>query len=163
MVFLFRFVLNNLKEFRWLIVLAILVSFVQVFGTIGAAYSVKFITSKVSNQTNDPSCTFSFLGTNYRNGVLGLFDNPAIDPTLNLGPAPQSECPVMPGNQNSILHPIQTQHSLPGVIVFSLILLLLFSIVSAILSYFNLYIATFLAQPLSARLRTILFEHLQRI
>jgi ATP-binding cassette, subfamily B, bacterial len=163
MVFLFRFLYRNLEGYRWLVVIALLISIAEVVCTLGAAFPVKFITSKVGSLGNDPSCTFTFLGTDYQSGILGLFDNPAIDPSLKIGPAPQTECPATPGNQQSILHPILTQHSQIGVIVFSVVLLIILSIFSAILGYFDLYIATFIAQNLSARLRTSLFEHLQRI
>ena len=50
-----------------------------------------------------------------------------------------------------------------GVIVFSVIVLVLFSTLSALLVYAELYLASYIAQSLSARLRTRLFEHLQRI
>ena len=163
MAFLFRFLFRNLKGYRWLVVLALLISIAEVVCTLGAAFPVKFITSKVGSLGNDPSCTFTFLGTNYQQGILGLFDNPAIDPSLNIGPAPQTECPATPGDTQSILHPTLTQHSQIGVIVFSVVLLIVLSIFSAILGYFDLYIATFIAQNLSAHLRTSLFEHLQRI
>ena len=163
MAFLFKFLFRNLTGYRWLVALAILVSIAEVVCNLGVAFPIKFITSKVGSLGNDPSCEFPFLGTNYQSGILGLFDNPAIDPSLKVGPAPQTECPAIPGNANSILHPILTQHSLIGVIIFSVVLLLVLSAISAILAYFDLYIATFLAQNLSARLRTTLFEHLQRI
>jgi len=162
-VFLFQFLSRNLKGYRWLVVLAVLVSITEVACTLGAAFPIKFITSKVGSQGNDPSCEFSFLGTNYQTGILGWFDKPAIDPSLKIGPAPLTQCPATPGNQDSILHPILTQHSVIGVIVFSIVLLLVLSIISAILGYLDLYIASFIAQNLSARLRITLFEHLQRI
>ncbi len=163
MVFLFRFLLRNLKGLRWLVVIAILVSILGVACTLGAAFPIKWITGKVGSLGNDPSCTFAFLGRDYQSGILGLFDNPAIDPNLTLGPASQTECPATPGDENSILHPTLTQHSQIGVIVFSVVVLLVLSVISAILAYFDLYIANFIAQNLSARLRTTLFEHLQRI
>jgi ATP-binding cassette subfamily B protein len=163
MLFLFRFLFRNLKGYRWLVVIALLISIAEVVCTLGAAFPVKFITSKVGSLGNDPSCTFTFLGTDYQQGILGFFDNPAIDPSLNIGPAPQTECPATPGDEQSILHPTLTQHSEIGVIVFSVVLLIVLSIFSAILGYFDLYIATYIAQNLSARLRTSLFEHLQRL
>jgi ATP-binding cassette subfamily B protein len=165
MGFLFRFLFKNLKGLRWLIMVAIVVSITQVACDLGATYSIKFITSKVSNTGNDPSCTFPFLGTGTpgNTGILGLFDNPAIDPSLRFGLPTASQCPATPGNLQSIENPIKTQHSVIGVIVFSVVLLLLLSAISAMLGYFDLYIATYLAQNLSARLRTLLFEHLQRI
>jgi ATP-binding cassette subfamily B protein len=163
MIFLFQFLSRNLKGYRWLVALALLVSIAEVACTLGAAFPIKFITGKVGNLGNDPSCNFPLLGREYQTGILGWFDSSAIDPSLKIGPAPLTECPVTPDDQNSILHPIQTQHSLVGVIVFSVILLLVLSAISAILGYLDLYIASFIAQNLSARLRIKLFEHLQRI
>ncbi len=165
MAFLIRFLFKNLKGLRWLVLLAMLVSITQVASDLGAAYPIKFITSKVSNPGNDPSCTFPFLGTGTPGdtGVLGLFDTPVLDKSLIQGPTVASQCPAIPGDLNSIEHPIRTQHSVIGVIVFSVILLILLATISAILGYFDLFIASFLAQSLSARLRTTLFEHLQRI
>ncbi len=165
MGFLIRFLFTNLKGYRWLLLLAMLVSITQVACTLGMAYPIKFITSKVTNTGNDPSCTFPFLGTGTpgNTGILGLFDNPALDPTLNFALPTASQCPATPGDTQSIQNPTKTQHSTIGVIVFSVTLLIVLSIISAILGYFDLYIATHLAQNLSARLRTTLFEHLQRI
>ena len=165
MGFLIRFLFTNLKGYRWLLLLAMLVSITQVACTLGMAYPIKFITSKVTNTGNDPSCTFPFLGTGTpgNTGILGLFDNPALDPSLKFALPTASQCPATPGDTQSIQNPTKTQHSTIGVIVFSVTLLIVLSIISAILGYFDLYIATHLAQNLSARLRTTLFEHLQRI
>jgi ATP-binding cassette, subfamily B, bacterial len=55
------------------------------------------------------------------------------------------------------------QHTALGVILFSLALLVVFAILNALLTYVQLYLSTFLAQNLSARLRKQLFEHLQRL
>ncbi|GAC1458911.1 MAG: hypothetical protein PVSMB2_16110 [Ktedonobacteraceae bacterium] len=55
------------------------------------------------------------------------------------------------------------QHSLLGVIVLAAVLLILFGLVSAVLSYYQLFIAAFIAQHLSEQLRQQLFEHLQRL
>ena len=57
MVFLFRFLSRNLKGYRWLVVLAVLVSIAGVVCTLAAAFPIKFITSKVGSQGNDPACT----------------------------------------------------------------------------------------------------------
>src|SRR5205085_6554809 len=47
--------------------------------------------------------------------------------------------------------------------VFSLIVLVVFSVVSAFLVYLDLYLASYIAQHLSEKMRKQLFEHLQRI
>ena len=56
-----------------------------------------------------------------------------------------------------------TQHSVVGVIVFSLLVLVVFGSLSALLVYVELYLANHIAQRLSAQLRRDLFDHLQRL
>jgi ATP-binding cassette subfamily B protein len=160
---MFKFLFRNLKGLRWLIVIAILVTILQVFCAIGAAWPLKFITSKVQNSGNDPTCLFSFL-----NPVLDKFDNPLFDPSLaplTPGGPPQtpgiSPCPISSAQTNVIT--TYSHHSTNGVIVFSLILLVVFGSLAAILGYLDLYIAAFIGQNLTARLRNQLFDHLQRL
>ena len=47
--------------------------------------------------------------------------------------------------------------------MFSLIILVLFGTLAAILGYFDLYLAAYIGQNLTARLRNQLFDHLQRL
>ena len=165
MLFLFQFLYRNLKGYRFLVVLAMLVTVAQVGSDLLAAMPLKFIPSKINNPGSDPACTFPFL-----DGVLSLFDTPLLDPSLRpLGPGqpagqpPPAPCPASPSNPYSVLHPRIVQHSVIGVIVFSLIMLAVFGLLSALLIYIELFLATFIAQHLSARLREQLFDHLQRI
>ena len=165
MLFLCKFLYRNLKGFRFLIILAILLTFAQVGSDLIAAMPLKFIPSKVNNPGSDPSCTFPFL-----NGILSFFDSPILDPSLRPtspnqppGLPPPAPCPANPSNPDSILHPMITQHSVIGVIAFSLIVLIVFGLLSALLVYLELFLATFIAQHLSARLREQLFDHLQRL
>ncbi|HEY6284703.1 MAG TPA: hypothetical protein VIX20_03505, partial [Ktedonobacteraceae bacterium] len=130
---MFKFLFRNLKGLRWLIVIAILVTFLEVFCAIGAAWPLKFITSKVQNSGNDPSCIFPFL-----NPVLDKFDTPLFDPSLaplTPGGQPQtpgiSPCPISLAQTNAIT--TFSHHSTNGVIVFSLILLVVFGSLAAIL------------------------------
>ncbi|TMD57451.1 MAG: ABC transporter ATP-binding protein, partial [Chloroflexi bacterium] len=164
----FKFLFRNLKGYRLLVVLAIFVTILQVGSDIAAAFPLKFIPSKVSNTGNDPACTFdshfSFL-----NPILDKFDIPLFDPTLapltpggpNQTP-PIAPCPVSPSDTNPP-PPIYTHHSVNGVIVFSILVLIIFGTLSAFLAYLDLYIAAYIAQNLTARLRNQLFEHLQRL
>src|SRR6266568_3464694 len=164
----FKFLFRNLKGYRLLVVLAIFVTILQVGSDIAAAFPLKFIPSKVSNSGNDPACTFdshfSFL-----NPILDKFDIPLFDPSLapltpggpNQTP-PIAPCPVSPSDTNPP-PPVFTHHSVNGVIVFSILLLILFGSLSAFLAYLDLYIAAYIAQNLTARLRNQLFEHLQRL
>lgn len=165
MLFLFKFLYRNLKGYRFLIILAMLVTIAQVGSDLLAAMPLKFIPSKVNNPGSDPVCTFPFLDP-----VLSWFDTPVLDPSLRpLAPnqppglPPPAPCPATSSDANSVLHPRIVQHSTIGVIVFSLIMLATFGLLSALLVYIELFLATFIAQQLSARLRQDLFNHLQRI
>lgn len=165
MIFLAKFLYRNLKGFRFLVILAILVAFAQVGSDLLAAMPLKFIPSKVNNPGSDPACTFPFLDP-----VLTVFDTPLLDPSLrptqpNQPPSqpPPAPCPATSTDPNAVTHPRITQHSTIGVIVFSLIMLAVFGLLSAFLVYIELFLATFIAQNLSARLRGNLFDHLQRL
>ncbi|HBE26449.1 MAG TPA: hypothetical protein DDW33_12265, partial [Ktedonobacter sp.] len=159
---LFKFLFRNLKGYRFLVVLAILVTVLQVGSDIVTAFPLKFIPSKVANSGNDPSCLFPFL-----NPLLDKFDIPQIDPSLQLDktqPPTQpglTQCPISPSDPNP--HLVTSHHSVNGVIVFSVLLLIVFGTLSALLAYLDLFLAAYIAQNLTARLRNQLFEHLQRL
>ena len=167
---LFKFLNRNLKGYRLLVVLAILVAVLQVTSEIIAVQPLKWIPSKAQNPGNDPACYLPFLGLNDQPGLLDKFDTPVLDPALNPPPGgklpvppPTSPCPANPADPRTLVIPNTTHHSVIGVIVFSVIVLIIFSTLSALLVYLNLYLAAYIAQNLSARLRQQLFEHLQRI
>lgn len=151
---------------RWLVVIAITVTVLQVSSDIFAAFPLKFIPSKVQNAGNDPACLFPFL-----NPIESWFDSPALDPNLALQQRlqppgypvspPQSQCPLDPANVKAL--PVPVAHSTIGVIVFSVVMLVTFGVLSAFLAFLDLYLAAFIAQQLTARLRNQLFEHLQRL
>ena len=169
-MFLARFLYRNMKGFRFLAILAILVAFMQVSCDILALQSLKWIPSKAQNPGNDPACTFSFLGLNDNPGLLDFFDTPILDPSLNppagahqAVPPPTSPCPANPSDPRTLVNPDTTHHSTIGVIVFSVIVLVVFSVLSALLVYIDLYLASYIAHGLTAKLRRQLFEHLQRI
>jgi ABC-type multidrug transport system fused ATPase/permease subunit len=160
---LVKFLFRNLKGYRLIILIAIVITTLQVGSDIAAAFPLKFIPSKVQNAGNDPSCTFPFL-----NPILDKFDIPLLDPALApLAPGQPVQtpgitpCPISPSDTNAIV--IYSHHSTIGVIVFSVLMLLLFGTLSAVLAYLDLYLAAFIAQNLTARLRIQLFEHLQRL
>src|SRR5437588_5732784 len=161
-IMLFKFLFRNLKGYRFLVVLAILVTVLQVGSDIVTAFPLKFIPSKVSQPGNDPSCLFPFL-----NPILDKFDIPQIDPSLQPDPKlpPMqpglTQCPISPTDTNVQI--ITSHHTVNGVIVFSVLMLIVFGILSALLAYLDLYLAAFIAQNLTARLRNQLFEHLQRL
>ncbi|HET9919132.1 MAG TPA: ABC transporter transmembrane domain-containing protein [Ktedonobacteraceae bacterium] len=163
MIVLFKFLYRNLKGYRLLVMLAIIITVTQVFVQIGMTFPLKFIPSKVQNPGNDPSCTFPFL-----NPILDKFDIPQIAPELQPlapGQPPQppelTQCPVSPGDPNPVL--ITSHHTVNGVIVFSIVMLLVFGALNAGLIYLDLFLANRIAQNLTARLRNRLFDHLQRL
>jgi ABC-type multidrug transport system fused ATPase/permease subunit/pSer/pThr/pTyr-binding forkhead associated (FHA) protein len=169
-MFLIKFLYRNLQGYRVLVLLAILVAFAQVSSDIIALQPLKWIPSKAQNPGNDPACTFPFLGLNNNPGLLDWFDTPALDPSLNpppgghqVVPPPTSPCPADPARPQTFITPDTTHHSVIGVIVFSVIVLVIFSTLSAILVYVDLFLAAYIAQGLSSRLRKQLFEHLQRL
>src|SRR6266700_1113157 len=171
-MFLVRFLYRNLKGTRFLVALAIIVAVAQVSSDIIALQPLKWIPSKAQNPGNDPACNFPFLGLNDNHGLLDIFDIAALDPSLSPLPGsklttpvppPTSPCPANPADPRTFITPHTTQHSVIGVIVFSVIILIIFSTISALLVYLDLYLANYIAQGLSARLRMQLFEHLQRI
>ena len=157
-----KFLFRNLKGYRWLVVIAIIVTFLAVGCEIVAAYPLKWIPSKVSNGGNDPSCNYQFL-----NPILDKFDIPLFDPSLQLDktqPPVQpgiTQCPISPGDPNPQL--VISHHSTNGVIIFSVLVLIVFGTLAALLAYVDLYLAAYIGQNLTARLRNQLFEHLQRL
>src|SRR5690242_19449056 len=163
MIKLFKFLFRNLKGYRLVVVLAIFITVTQVFVQIGMAFPLKFIPSKVQNPGNDPSCTFRFL-----NPILDKFDIPQIAPELQPlapGQPPQppglTQCPVSPSDPSPVL--VTSHHTVNGVIVFSIMMLIIFAALNAGLIYLNLLLAAYIAQNLTARLRNQLFDHLQRL
>src|SRR5436190_10385102 len=159
---MFKSLFRNLKGYRWLVVIAIIVTFLAVCCEIVAAYPLKWIPSKVGNGGNDPSCNYQFL-----NPILDKFDIPLFDPSLQLDksqPPVQpgiTQCPISPGDPNPQL--IISHHSTNGVIIFSVLVLIIFGTLAALLAYVDLYLAAYIGQNLTARLRNQLFEHLQRL
>ena len=151
---LFSFLYRNLKGYRLLVVLAIVVTVGQVGSDLLAAMPLKFIPSKINNPGSDPACTFPVL-----NPILDFFDQ--FDPTAPGQVKTPASFPCPGTDTNAI--PQFTHHSVVGVIIFSVCLLIIFGILSALLVYVQLFLATFVAQHLTARLRSQLFEHLQRL
>src|SRR5947209_20304908 len=124
---LFRFLYRNFKGYRFLVVLAILVTVGQVGSDLLVGLPLKFIPSKVNNPGNDPACGYPFLDP-----ILDFFDTPQLDSSLQDPatkeriPPPTLQCPVTnPTDLNAVAHPRTTHHSVIGVIVFSVLLLIL--------------------------------------
>jgi ATP-binding cassette, subfamily B, bacterial len=159
---LVTFLFRNMKGLRALVVLAAIITVLQVSCDIAAAFPLKFIPSKVQNPGNDPACLFPFL-----NPIESWFDIPQIDPTLQPDPhfAPgfpvEAQCPINPNDPRGRI--VLVRHTPLGVIVFSLLLLIIFGLLSALLAFVDLYLAAYIGQLLTARLRNQLFDHLQRL
>src|SRR5438105_12590216 len=159
---LVTFLFRNMKGLRGLVLLAMIITVLQVSCDIFASFPLKFIPSKVQNAGNDPECLFPFLGP-----IEAWFDTPQIDPSLQPDPRlapsvpPEAQCPVDPNDPNGRI--IVVQHSTIGVIVFSIVMLVIFGLLSAVLAFVDLYLAAYIGQFLTARLRNQLFDHLQRL
>ena len=61
MIKLGKFLYRNLEGYRMLVLLAVFITIAEVFAAIAIAFPLKFITSKVQNPGNDPTCTLPFL------------------------------------------------------------------------------------------------------
>ena len=61
MIHLMKFLYRHLKGHRLLVLLAVFVTIAEVFAAIAIALPLKFMTSKVQNPANDPTCTLPFL------------------------------------------------------------------------------------------------------
>src|SRR3989449_1748133 len=159
---LFKFLFRSMKGLRGLVVLAVIITVLQVSSEIFAAFPLKFIPSKVQNNGNDPKCLFPFLDP-----IESWFDIPQLDPSLqpdpNLppNPPPEAQCPVNPNDVHAQI--VLVSHSSIGVIVFSVLMLIIFGLLSALFAFLDLYLAAHIGQQLTARLRNQLFDHLQRL
>jgi len=159
---LFTFLFRYMKGLRGLVMLALLVTMLQVSCEILAAFPLKFIPSKVQNTGNDPACLFPFLDP-----IESWFDIPQIDrslqpdPNLPPNPPPEAQCPVNPNDVHARI--VLVSHSTVGVIVFSVLMLIIFGLLAAFFAFVALYLAVHIGQLLTARLRNRLFDHLQRL
>jgi ATP-binding cassette, subfamily B, bacterial len=129
-----RFLFRNLKGYRFLMVVAVVMSIAQVGASILLVFPLKIILDKIVPPTKDPS--FPFL-----NGPISFFDRFGTRQGLP------------PGQVHTVL----------GVILFSVAASIVLGVLSALLQYIELYLAAFIGQNLSARLRKQLFAHLERL
>jgi ATP-binding cassette, subfamily B, bacterial len=131
------FLFRNLKGYRFLIVIAIAITFAEVGANILLAFPLKFIIDKITNHS-DPK--FLFLN-GFLNGLLNYLDHFGTREGLHKGEV----------------------HTLLGVILFSISMLIVLGGLSAILSYIQLFLASYIGQNLTAHLRKQLFSHLERL
>ena len=134
-----KFLFRNLKGYRVLVAIALTMALAQVLTAIFAPFPLKFILDKIAPPGGkppvDPDTTFPFLG-----GILRFFD------TLSGGQIPAGQ-----------------HHTVTGVILFSGAAIVVLGMLNAILQYTELYLASYIAQNLTARLRKQLFGHLERL
>ncbi|HVB72719.1 MAG TPA: ABC transporter transmembrane domain-containing protein [Ktedonobacteraceae bacterium] len=136
-----RFLFRNLKGYRFLVFLALFMAFAQVITALFTAFPLKFILDKFTskptpnNPTMDPRIGFL-------DPLIRFFDN--------LGGANTAHMPL-------------NQHTGVGIILFSATAIVVLGILNAILAYFELFLASYIAQNLTARLRKQLFSHLERL
>src|SRR6266404_7480259 len=130
-----RFLFRNLKGYRFLIVIAVVMTVAQVGTAILLAFPLKWILDKIVPPTKDPNIP------PFMNGILSFFDRFGTTHGLPAGQV----------------------HTVLGVILFSSSALIVFGIVGAILVYIELFLAAYIAQHLSERLRKQLFAHLERL
>ncbi len=127
MAFLGRFLFTNLKGYRLLIVVAFVVTFLEVVISLQIPVITKDLIDKVAPPNTDPSGVYLY--------VINLFN------------------PIPPGQK----------HSVGVVVVILMSLLVVVGAVAGLLTYALQYLASFLGQNLTARLRKKLFDQLQRL
>src|SRR5260370_7085975 len=136
------FMFRNLKGYRFLVVIAVVMTIAQVGANILLAFPLKWILDKIVHDKSVPPKTTDTQNLQtFLNGIFIFFDSFGTTRGLPAGQV----------------------HTVLGVILFSTAALIVFGIVSAILAYIELYLAAYIAQNLSARLRKQLFAHLERL
>ena len=145
-----RFLWRNLKGYRFLVFITVAMVIAQVGANLLIVFPLKFLLDKVVNH-KDPS--FPFIG-----GMLDFFDQfglprPTHLVTTKVAGKIVTQSVVLPGDFHTVL----------GVILFSCSMFIVLGLVVAILSYIELFLASYVAQNLSARLRKQLFTHLERL
>src|SRR6266700_5539429 len=133
-----RFLFRNLKGYLFLMVLAVAMTFAQVEADILVPFPLKFIIDKIVNFQDPDAGPYKLT---FLSGVLSFFDHFGTKEHLHHGEV----------------------HTQLGVILFSVSMLIVLSVVSALLVYIQLFLASFIAQNLTARLRKQLFGHLERL
>jgi ABC-type multidrug transport system fused ATPase/permease subunit len=149
------FLWRNLKGNRWMVVIAMLMAVAQVGTAILGAFPMAFILNKLTGKP---------LGFN-----IGSLD-PLIRIFDNIGGGVSVGSPIQCPNAQGINVSFTTISSMPvnchtptGVILFSVAMIVVLGIATAILQYFELFLASYVAVNLTARLRKQLFSHLERL
>jgi ABC-type multidrug transport system fused ATPase/permease subunit len=128
-----RFLSVHLRGYRALIGVGVILTLFEVAADIAMAFPLKFVLDKVINH-HDPS--FPLAGS-----ILGLFNGAGSGQGLQAG----------------------EHHTQLAVILFAVTLIVVLGLITALLTYMQLFIAAFVGQNLAFRLRVGLFDHLQRL
>src|SRR5258708_7763640 len=104
MLFLCKFLYRNLKGYRLLAVLAMLMTCAQVSSGLLAPIPLIFMGSKITTPVGDRSCPFPFLDC-----LLSVLARPVLDPSLRQNPRahplrqpPLASCPAISSGMNSV-------------------------------------------------------------
>ena len=128
-----RFFWVNMRGQRSLIGIGVALTLVQVAADIGIAFPLKFVVDKVTDH-QDPS--FPLAGT-----LMDAFDKFGSREGLQAG----------------------EEHTVVGVILLSVTMIVVLGLITALVSYVQLFIAAYVGQTLGMRLRVNLFDHLTRL
>jgi ATP-binding cassette, subfamily B, bacterial len=120
-----RFLFRNLAGYRFLIVIAIVMTIAQVGADIFSAFPLKFIIDKLT--------------------------------------LPNHPDPNFPGASSLLAFFERFGTSINPVILLSVAIMLVLGVVSAAMSFVQIFLATFIAKHLTTRLSKRLFDHLQRL
>jgi ATP-binding cassette, subfamily B, bacterial len=135
MTFLMRFLYRNLQGRRALLVLAVVLTLGQVAADLAIAFPLKFIVDSAFPPAGQPPHDPSF-----------PFSHALITPFNRFGQK-------APGEQYTVV----------AVIIFSTLLLCVIGLFTAMLSYAQLFLASFLGSTIANRIRVNLFDHLQKL
>ncbi len=135
MTFLLRFLYRNLKGCRALLILAVLMTLAQVAADLAIAFPLKFIVDLAFPPAGQPPHDPSF-----------PFAHQLISPFNRFGDKGPHE-----------------QYTVVGVIVFSTLLLCVIGFFTALLSYGQLFLASYIGATIANRIRVNLFDHLQKL
>src|SRR6266849_9269915 len=162
---LFLFLFRKLKGYRFLVFLIMIMTIIVVESEILLGLPLKYIPDGFTNcldpgQFKDPNT--SLVTSSW---VSDLF-NPCITPFDQIGgPHQQDSKADLQACQQSLKSknlPFP-QHTKIGVAIFSVLMLLVLSLLGAAVAYVQLFLVSFIAQNLTARLRKHLFAHLERL
>lgn len=130
---LFSFLFKNLRGYRFLVVLVMIAAVLQVVVAQGLLFASKFMLDKVTAH-KDPA-------VGPLDSIITFFDQFGSKAGLHHGEV----------------------HTVAGVLIFSALALIILGLATGLLSYFQQFAASQIAQNLSARLRKQLFSHLERL